>query len=86
MHLNKEEKELVRSQWIRARAELESTKHHPYFGCDVSGPYGHTWICFSCFAGRRSVKVAIRFRKDPGKPNIAAGHRSGSTEVFQAAG
>jgi hypothetical protein len=32
------------------------------------------------------VKVAIRFRKGSGKPNIDAEHRSGSTGVSRAAG
>jgi HEPN domain-containing protein len=60
MQLKMEKREWIRAQLIGARAELEIAKHHPYFGCDVCGPYGHTFhVCHSTVA--KSIKALLYF-------------------------
>jgi HEPN domain-containing protein len=63
----KGKREWVRSQLIQARNELETAKHHRYFGCDVCGPYGHTFhVCHSTVA--KSIKALLYYHdREPGE-------------------
>lgn len=65
--MKKEKREWLRSQLFEARRELDMARRHPYFGCDVCGPYGHTFhVCQSAVA--KAIKGFLRFHNhEPGE-------------------